>query len=314
MKESSCKKIIKEASSMGVSEIVFSGGEPLLWNSLIDCIFLANKLAITTTVYTSGCVDNFSSLLTTMKENGLQKIIFSLYGSEAKIHDYVTRKDGSLSNTLSAIDISLKNQIITEVHFVVLKCNYFMVDKVIALCESKGISDLSILRFVSQGRGKLLTSMNSNDYSIFKDTLKKHMNRRIKIRTGSPLNFLMLNKNPQCLSGIDRLIISPNLDIFPCDAFKGFTASIFSSSDKYSNLGNISLSECWEKSEYLNLIRNKINDYGKTCYSCTSFDSCRSGCLAQKMATYGSLVNKPDPLCLMGEKDKNASRKQKSLF
>jgi pyrroloquinoline quinone biosynthesis protein E len=302
MKSEDCLKIIREASAMGVKEISFSGGEPLCWQSLDKCISLSDKLNIYTIVYTSGNIDGFETILDSLVRAGLKKIVFSLYASDSLIHERITRRRGSFLLTQKAIQYSVAKNILTDIHFVALKQNYQSLNEVIDFCELLGVSNLSILRFVLQGRGKMLSLMSKEDYNCLRDIIIKNNYRKIKIRTGSPFNFLMINQHPECLSGIDRLTISPDMYIFPCDAFKGFNASTFYTDDFFSNLSGNFLSDCWNRSKYLNLIRSKIDMHGDTCKSCTSFSNCKSGCLAQKMAVYGLLDNSPDPSCLLGNK------------
>jgi radical SAM protein with 4Fe4S-binding SPASM domain len=302
-----CIKIIKSASKLDVEEISFSGGEPFCWNGINQCILIANDLNIKTVVYTSGNIENFDKKCLLLFNSGLKEIVFSLYSDDPLKHDRITRRNDSFNKTIKAITNAKDIGLIVKIHFVAMKSNYQRLENIIKLCEAYGVSSLSILRFVPQGRGKILYSalMNKEDYLVLKNIIMRNRNRKINVRTGSPLNFLMLNENPICPSGVDRLIIGPDLNIFPCDAFKGYSFNDFFPDDKYSNLRNKSLQECWEKSEYLNFIRSKISEYGEKCTNCTSFNICKSGCLAQKRVLYGDFSKKPDPSCLFIGKASN---------
>jgi radical SAM protein with 4Fe4S-binding SPASM domain len=302
---SDCLKIIKSASELGVEKIAFSGGEPLLWNNLNKCILNANKLNIKTIVYTCGNIKEFEEIFFKLVDSGLNEIVFSLYDGDPHKHDKITRINGSFNKTIVALEKAVKNNVIVKVHFVAMKSNYRQLEKVIEICKCCGVKSLSVLRFVPHGRGKMLHSalMNHNDYCILRDIIIKKNKTGMNIRTGSPLNFLLINENPECLAGIDRLVIGPDLNIYPCDAFKGYSSKYFFTNDWFSNLSKKSLKECWEKSKYLNLIRSHIDNYGDTCLKCTAFNSCRSGCLAQKNIVYGDFIGRPDPSCLMNIKE-----------
>jgi radical SAM protein with 4Fe4S-binding SPASM domain len=302
-----CIKIIKSAAELGVEETSFSGGEPFCWDGLMKCVSMANDLNIKTIVYTSGNIENFNEKCFQLFNYGLKEVVFSLYSDDPQKHDRITRRNDSFNKTIRAI-IEAKNiGLIVKVHFVVMKSNYQQLENIIKLCEIHGVTSLSILRFVPQGRGKMLNSsiMDQKDYLVLKNVIIRNRNRKTNIRTGSPLNFLMLNDNPICPAGVDRLIIGPDLNIFPCDAFKGYPFDVFFPNDKYSNLLNRSLQECWKKSEYLNFIRSEIEEYGEKCTKCPSFNFCRSGCLAQKRIIYGDFQKKPDPSCLFIGKASN---------
>lgn len=121
------------------------------------------------------------------------------------------------------------------------------------------------------------------------------------IRTGSPLNFLMVNEHPSCRAGIDRLIVAPDLRIYPCDAFKQVLAEEIVGTASLSSLDGASLRECWEKSPYLEAVRTQVaSGVVEPCESCRSLVRCRSGCLAQRTILAGELVTGPDPMCLRG--------------
>jgi radical SAM protein with 4Fe4S-binding SPASM domain len=308
MNTDDCIKIIKNASKLNVEEISFSGGEPFCWNGLNQCILTANELNIKTIVYTSGNIENFKKECSLLFNSGLKEVVFSLYSNDPHKHDKITRRHDSFNKTMKAIMSAKDIGLIVKIHFVVMKSNYRQLENIIKLCEACGVSSLSILRFVPQGRGKILYSalMNKEDYLVLKNIIIRNKNRKINVRTGSPLNFLLLNENPICPSGVDRLIIGPDLNISPCDAFKGYSFADFFPNDNFSNLLNKSLQECWEKSEYLNFIRSKINEYGEKCTKCPSFNNCRSGCLAQKRVIYGDFLKEPDPSCLFLRKASNA--------
>jgi radical SAM protein with 4Fe4S-binding SPASM domain len=302
-----CIKIIKGASKLNAEEISFSGGEPFCWDGLNQCILIANDLNIKTVVYTSGNIENFDKKCSRLFGSGLKEVVFSLYSDEPLKHDRITRRNNSFDRTMKAITNAKDIGLIVKIHFVVMKSNYQCLENIIKLCETCGVDTLSILRFVPQGRGKILYSavMSKEDYFILKNIIMRNRNSKMNIRIGSPFNFLMLNENPICPSGVDRLIISPDLNISPCDAFKGYSFSDFFPDDKFSNLRNKSLQECWEKSEYLNFIRSKIDEYGEKCTNCPSFSICKSGCLAQKRILYGDFSRGPDPSCLFIRKASN---------
>jgi radical SAM protein with 4Fe4S-binding SPASM domain len=133
--------------------------------------------------------------------------------------------------------------------------------------------------------------------------IKDLRNRGHDIRLGSPYNFLMLRKNPQCRSGIDRMTIGPDYRIFPCDAFKHISPEDIGASYDYSNLKNHSLKECWERSSFFNAVRECLmTDIAPECSTCSTFKECKSGCMAQKFYAYDGLLKGPDPMCLNGKR------------
>jgi len=294
--------IVKEAIALGIKEIAFSDGEPLLHPSIIDAVYLAANNKIRTLVYTSGCVDNFDVLINNLVQAGLSKIIFSLYSDEAEKHEAITRIRGSHRKSIQGIQLCVKNGLATEVHFVALKRTYKSLPNVAEYAKSLGVIKLSVLRFVPQGRGHLLCRdiLTNTEYAELKTSIENLRKLGMDIRTGSPFNFLILSNNPKCNSAIDRLIISPDLYIYPCDAFKRISAQEIVGTDNYSRLEKgKTLSDCWHKSPYLAAVREFLcSPFARPCDDCEWLESCLSGCLAQKVLISGKLDKKPDPSCM----------------
>jgi radical SAM protein with 4Fe4S-binding SPASM domain len=302
MTKEKCLQIIKEATELGLEEITFSGGEPLLWEGICESIQLANSMDIKTGIYTSGNGADINQIFTEFHNVGLDRAIFSLYSDVKEEHNRVTRKAESYDNTLYAIEIARSLGIASEIHFVALASNYKKLRTIVEFSKNIGICNVSVLRFVPQGRGTLI-----RDY----DTMSKNQNIELRkeiialreegysIRTGSPFNVLFLNENPKCMAAQDRLIINPRLDIFPCDAFKQIVAKQLVDDCNFSDLTDSTLKDCWTNSNYLDLVRSAIiAEPSEPCKVCQNYKKCLSGCLAQKFLKYNSLYKNPDPACL----------------
>ena len=296
-----CRKIITEASSMGAKKLSLSGGEPLCWPHIYAAVDTAVKNNLEVTIYTSGNIDDFKTVANTITRLGAKRFIFSLFGGTSDSHERVTRVAGSFENTLSSMDEANNIGLITEVHFVPLSTNYREIEEVAILGKKHGAKSLSVLRFVSQGRGTLLLGR------VLNRVQNLELRRKIKllkidgfsIRTGSPYNFLLLNEAPNCCAAIDRIIISPDLRLHPCDAFKQVKAEELVGTLVNSCINGSCLSDCWKNSPYLEAIRTYLTTpFNKPCNSCSLLKTCLSGCLAQKVVKFGNLMKRPDPDCL----------------
>jgi radical SAM protein with 4Fe4S-binding SPASM domain len=299
-----CIEIIDSALLIGVKEITISGGEPFIWKGLTEVVKYSKSKGLITNIYTTGNCCNLDELMKKLKTVGVNKLIFSLYSDNENHHNKVTRKSNSFSNTIKAIKLAQSYNIYTEIHFVALASNYKNLVGIAEIAHVNGAKRVSVLRFVPQGRGLLIS-----DY----DTLNKTQNLELKkiitdlrdkgfdIRTGSPFNVLLLNTKPKCMAAQDRLIVTPDLNIYPCDAFKQISSESISPDDIYSNLKNHTVEECWRQSKYFELVRNAIfSTPSEPCQSCKNHKICLAGCLAQKYLYYSSLSKNPDPACLRG--------------
>lgn len=299
--EDACRRIVNEAIAMGVKELTFSGGEPLVWGPIFDVTRHAADNGLSVVVYTSGNVPKIEGAMRSLKAGGVQRCVFSLFGASDKVHERVTRIGGSFRKTLAAISAARKVGLAREVHFVPLAQNLGELDGIARLAKGRKVARISVLRFVPQGRGQLIKSHTLTNLQNL--TLKRNIERLrgdgFDIRTGSPYNFLMLNDQPKCCSAIDRLIVGPDLRIYPCDAFKQVEAEELIGTKEYSCLDARSLEDCWTKSPYLLAIREHLTTpFEPPCDGCTALERCLSGCLAQKVVVHGNLNKRTDPMCL----------------
>lgn len=298
-----CLDIIKEAIELGVKKIAISGGEPLYWEGLNEIIKFTKDKGLSTSIYTSGNSCDYKRIFNELSINGLDKAIFSIYSANKLEHNRITRKEASFDNTINSIKYAKSVDITPEIHFVALASNYKKLESICEMAQTLGVNRISVLRFVPQGRGALIQNKDSLSYQQnieLRNSIIMLREQGFDIRTGSPFNVLYLNEKPKCLAAQDRLIISPDLRLYPCDAFKQIKYEEIDYLDKYAILENATLKDCWNKSSYLNRVREAVAaDCSDSCSECKSYEKCNSGCLAQKYIYYKSLEKNPDPACLM---------------
>jgi radical SAM protein with 4Fe4S-binding SPASM domain len=293
-----CLDLIRQAVSMGLEELSISGGEPLIWDGLVKAVELASGSGLRVNLYTSGNCMEVNDIFKQLSEAGLTKAIFSIYSDKKEEHIRITRKRDSFDKTFAAIEAAQRNGIKTEIHFVALKNSYHKLENVVRLSASKGVERLSVLRFVPQGRGAILDVLSKEENDELASTIRQLRNEGFEIRTGSPYNVLLLNEDPKCMAARDRLIIAPDLKLYPCDAFKQISSTDIAHTETYASVDDNTLSVCWDKSLYFYAVREAIQTppEGK-CKTCQVYLECLSGCLAQKYIIDHSLNPTCDPAC-----------------
>jgi len=217
-----CVRILKQAASLDAKEVAFSGGEPLGWPHLVEAASIAAQEKLRTTVYTSGNTDDFAGKARSLKRAGVTCFVFSLFGGNSTSHERITRVTGSFDATGAAIQTANQLGLNPEIHFVPMSTNYRELPDIAVMARGLGASTISVLRLVPQGRGALLQSRQLNRVQNLE--LRRMILRLRKegfmVRVGSPYNFLMVNETPGCWAAIDRLIVGPDMKVYPCDAFK----------------------------------------------------------------------------------------------
>jgi radical SAM protein with 4Fe4S-binding SPASM domain len=302
MRWDDCKRILDGASKLGAKKIAFSGGEPFSWEYLFEAIEEASQKGLDVTLYTSGNTNDIKKKISMVKEKGARRLVFSLFGGTVSTHERVTRIIGSFKKTLEAIDEAKSIGLETEIHFVPMSTNYRELKMIAEIALKHKTIDISVLRLVPQGRALLLQGriLNRVQNLELRRQIQQLRKKGFNIRTGSPYNFLMLNASPKCQAGIDRLIIGPDLRIYPCDAFKQVKAEDIVGTLEHSSILKSDIEMCWNNSPFLSAVREHItSNHSEPCLSCRFLDNCVSGCLAQKAIIYGNLEKRPDPDCII---------------
>jgi len=188
------------------------------------------------------------------------------------------------------------------VHFVPLASNYGHLEDVARLCEKLGVERISVLRFVPHGRGASgeVHALSPGQNMALRDSIERLRAQGRSVRTGSPFNVLLMNTDPVCNAGVDRLTIGPDLRVFPCDAFKHVSPGSLGVDEPHPDLVKTSLFACWSASRYLAAVRALVLSQGQRgtpCGACRLYSRCGSGCVGQKIASGGDPAS-PEPACL----------------
>ena len=260
------KEVVRDFRALGGEVLQVSGGEPLLHPHLFEALRFSKDLGLHLRLYTSGLIGlgrkdirpidmDFAARL---KETGLDRLIFNLQGATPETHEAVTKTPGSFEVCRSSIVASKSVGLWVGIHFVPMKLNYTELEDTAALAEQLSADELAVLRFVPQGRGEFyrerLELPPEEVRSLGERLLAiKARYKNLRIRTGSPMNFLQTldpNYQPvQCAAGRSTCNITADGSIVPCPAFKkvsGFTGG---------NVLRQNLAEAWNTSPVFQIIR-----------------------------------------------------------
>ena len=293
-------KIITEAKVMGVEDIVFTGGEPLMYDSLSELVELTSKLGMKSTIYTFAYrTDETLNKYKHLINLGLNKIVYSLADSLSD------EKDISIYNNEEFFDkVFEENDAKLGFHYTVSKDSYSKFKDVIISAintfkSRKYFDKVSLLRFVPHGKGTTYMDLSKEQLLDIKNFYLNFADKN-RIRLGSPWNILGIENNP-CIIADEIMIIGFDGIAYPCDSIKYFTELGIS-----GNISENSLMDMYT-SEYFSNIRNFNTD--NSCSSCEQYSICKSGCIGQKIIanytdnkdkvlTLKRCINSQDPKCM----------------
>jgi radical SAM protein with 4Fe4S-binding SPASM domain len=320
------RKIISDFAHLGGEILELSGGEPLMHPDIVEIITFAKSKGLEIILYTCGMALNANrELLITpdfaykLQNSGLDKVIFSLQGSNSRIHDYITQRKGSFKNSIYGIRSLKSLDFWVGIHFVPMRPNFKELKDVIELCYNLGVNEIGLLRFVPQGRGFRNEELLNLSVKEFNDLTQTILHLRssygpLEIRIGRPINFCpifddSISKQP-CNAGLTKCSITPNGNVVPCPAFKSPVSQNYSF--VAGNLKYCSLVEIWRKSPVWNAFRGfNFKKMEEPCGSCEHLNWCQGGCKAQRLLLKETtnIFSGPDPLCLVNSGLKTVVKK-----
>lgn len=293
------KRLIDEGIASGLECFTISGGEPLLYPQLSELMSHIKMNNLKLNLYTCGVMKSSDGMLTyingetmdVLLKNRPDKIIFSLQGGSKEIHERITGISGSFELTIESIRSVINRGFDVELHFVPMSINLHDLGNVIAIASSMGISRVSILRLVPQGRVIDDIIISPSDGVKLKEEIDNLRQEypEVSIRLGAPFSCVNLAGNT-CSAAKNKLLISATGEIFPCEAFK----SLRGTRPKFYSAP---IADLWQNDTLLNQIR-ALEDSGiSKCDSCNYYSLCNGGCPGQRMLANGDISIGPDPWC-----------------
>ncbi len=236
------KDLLDEASDMGLLQVTFTGGEPLLHPDFFDIIRYARKkdLMISLLSNLTLVTDKHLELF---KEVNMNSIQASLYSMDANTHDYITQLPGSFDKTFHAIKLVLKNDIPVSISCPVINKNYHHFKDVLKWAQENSISASSDLNLSAQ------TDYNTVNLTY---TTTPHQNRELlqaMLHEDKDWQDSLLNEygkgintkddleRPPCSVGNDSLYISSEYFVYPCPSWQSF---------RIADLNTMSLKDAWD--------------------------------------------------------------------
>lgn len=223
------KEVVFDAARLGAETICLSGGEPFLHNDVYEMIRFIHELGLSCFIYTSGIICDPDGNNVALSKDTLScipkdytKLIFNIEAATEETYNRIMGTRLCFSIMQESIRNAVSIGLLTEAHFVPMKCNINEIDSVIKLCNNLKVSKVSFLRLVPHGRAeKHLSEIMLSNAEL--DALKKKLqllqkNNTESVRIGVPLSSNTLCHKCEAAEG--KLNIRYDGKVFPCEVFK----------------------------------------------------------------------------------------------
>lgn len=273
------KNVIDDAKSLGCKTVCLSGGEPFLHPQILDIISFIAKQQLTCYVYTSGIYmkdEVYSSLPNEYIEairGMVDKVIFNVEADSSALYDQIMGTDvGGFDMMKKSINDCVSSGLVVETHVVPMQVNFKHLKSIFEMCYQLGVSKVSILRLVLQGRAldnlSLVKLSSEDNREVTK--LIKALNEAYKgkVRIGLPYSDSICRI--YCKAASDKINVRYDGNVYPCEVFKDdlLNAKLGYEPD---NVWKDSFYYIYQNSPYLNVVRKSIEAFKKeegneTCY------------------------------------------------
>ena len=273
------KNVIDDAKSLGCKTVCLSGGEPFLHPQILNIISYIAKQQLICYVYTSGIYmknEVYSSLPNEYIEairGMVDKVIFNVEADSSVLYDQIMGTDvGGFDMMKKSINDCVSSGLVVETHVVPMQVNFKHLKSIFEMCYQLGVSKVSILRLVLQGRALVnlslvkLTGEDSREVTKLIKALKEAY--KGKVRIGLP--YSDSNCRIYCKAASDKINVRYDGNVYPCEVFKDdlLNAKLGCEPD---NVWKDSFYDLYQNSPYLNVVRKSIEVFKKedgdeTCY------------------------------------------------
>lgn len=273
------KNVIDDAKSLGCKTVCLSGGEPFLHPQILNIISYIAKQQLICYVYTSGIYmkdEVYSSLPNEYIEairGMVDKVIFNVEADSSTLYDKIMGTDvGGFDMMKKSINDCVSSGLVVETHVVPMQVNFKHLKSIFEMCYQLGVSKVSILRLVLQGRAlenlSLVKFTGEDSREVTKQIKALKEAYKGKVRIGLP--YSDSNCRIYCKAASDKINVRYDGNVYPCEVFKDdlLNAKLGCEPD---NVWKDSFYNIYKSSPYLNVVRKSIEAFKKeegneTCY------------------------------------------------
>lgn len=248
-------------------EISLTGGEPFLFDKLLDLISFIKKQDVFYTVFilTNGTIPIENTVIDFLRENrvGVQ---ISLDGTK-EAHDKI-RGAGAYEKSTTSIKKLLEKEINVSVHHVIMKKNMTDIQSYISEMNKLGVRRIHFSNLVPIGPGAQEEMLSPSEYKKVMEMLTEAQEASQANLIGQRPLWTLVGSSGFCPVGYKTLTIDAGGKFLPCRRLP-------------ITLGDVKTDtffKVWFASEFLQKMRQR-EKYVETCGKCPKAEEC-GGCRA----------------------------------
>jgi radical SAM protein with 4Fe4S-binding SPASM domain len=268
------KKVIDKVWDLRIPHVVFTGGEPTLYNGLVELVAYAEEKGLITGLNTNGRKLADEDFVDSLVKAGLDHVQITLESHDADIRNRMVAAKEAWGETVTGLKNVLASKLYVMTNTTLLTHNKDSIRETLAFLAEIGVPTVGLNALIYAGKGKdvgtglheeelppllevarAMTQSNGQRLIWYTPTQYCHFN---------PLQLDLGVKG--CTAALYNMCVEPNGDVIPCQSY-------------YQSLGNLldkPWNEIWEHPLALSL-RNR-SDVPEGCRTCDYLIECGGGC------------------------------------
>ncbi|MFQ6753329.1 pyrroloquinoline quinone biosynthesis protein PqqE [Cereibacter sphaeroides] len=288
------QRVIGELAALGVLQIHFSGGEPLVRRDLVALVAHADGAGLYTNLITSAVMFTRAKVAE-LAEAGLAHVQVSLQGASAPLAERIGGFRGGHAKKIEAAGWVRAEGMALTLNAVMHRQNLDELPRIVEMAVEMGAQRLEVAHVQYYGwalknRAALMPTLAQLDEATrIVEEAQARLAGVLAIDYVIPDYYAVRPKT--CMGGWGRQFfnISPSGKVLPCHAAETITGL------RFDSVREAPLAEIWQRSEALNLYRG-TGWMQEPCRSCIHAEEDFGGCRCQAFALAGDAAA-TDPAC-----------------
>ena len=276
------KQVIAKTWELGIPHIVFTGGEPTMFEGLADLVARSEEFGQVTGMVSNGRNLAKPGFLHDLVMKGLDHVQITVLSSREELHDRLVREVGAWKDTIEGLKVALKEEMYVSTNTTIMRSNLDDLEATMHFLISLGVKNIAFNGIIRSGKGIETEGITYPELATVLVKLKAiAAAAQVKLIWYTPTPYHEFNPVnyglgiKQCTACSLNMAIEPDGTVLPCQSY-------------YEPLGNI-LTDHWDKIWGHDLCR-KIRErkyLDGECLECGMKDVCGGGCpLSREMGDY----------------------------
>ena len=267
------KKVIARTWELGIPHIVFTGGEPTMFEGLAELVAFSEGFGQVTGMVSNGRNLARPGYLHDLVVKGLDHVQITVLSSREEVHDRLVGATGAWKETIEGLKVALTEQMYVSTNTTIMRSNLDGLEATMRFLISLGVNNIAFNGIIRSGKGIETEGITYPELAEVLTRLKEIASAAgVKLIWYTPTPYHEFNPVnyglgiKQCTACSLNMAIEPDGTVLPCQSY-------------YEPLGNI-LTDPWEKiwgHDLCKKIRER-NYLDGECVECGMKDVCGGGC------------------------------------